>query len=254
MPYSDPTVDKNSVLGQDFKKVHKRLKNPDQLPPPEELDILFDITIVINIFVSVSRPRESSHGSSNATKDSGDISSRLQDKANGDTADTDKDKSLTVENLATLSSEVTISGDSGVESAATDATANAAAADTTADAATADTTADAAAPPVLLNGDGHSDEAVTTEETATAVPATTNGSEMEEEENKEEEKNMINPAYDGSMEEAEEEEDKTLERKMCEEMHNSEFKADMDLIEAIEEENSMKEAETVDSNLPQIST
>ena len=77
---------------------------------------------------------------------------------------------------------------------------------------------------------------------------------MEEEENKEEEKNMINPAYDGSMEEAEEEEDKTLERKMCEEMHNSEFKADMDLIEAIEEENSMKEAETVDSNLPQIST
>jgi hypothetical protein len=74
---------------------------------------------------------------------------------------------------------------------------------------------------------------------------------------KAEEKDVLNPAYEGSnstedcpMGEEEEEDDKTLERKLCEEMHNSEFKADMDLVEAMEEEESMKEAAVGDTGVP----
>jgi hypothetical protein len=74
---------------------------------------------------------------------------------------------------------------------------------------------------------------------------------------KAEDKDVLNPAYEGSnstedcpMGEEEEVDEKTLERKLCEEMHNSEFKADMDLVEAMEEEESMKEASAVGENNP----
>jgi len=65
--------------------------------------------------------------------------------------------------------------------------------------------------------------------------------------------NMVNPVYDGSAEDCpmEEEENKSLERKLCEEMHNSEFKADMDLIEAMEEEESRQEEAAIE-NLPEL--
>ncbi len=86
-----------------------------------------------------------------------------------------------------------------------------------------------------------------------------NGAEPEDdpEPAKAEDTDVLNPAYEGSnstedcpMGEEEEEDDKTLERKLCEEMHNSEFKADMDLVEAMEEEESMKEAAVGDTGIP----
>ncbi len=194
------------------------------------------------IFIPASRPRESSQSSG---KESARLSSpnRLHSAPNGDAVATERPlKTAALSSSSEVNSEVSIV-DGSVQ-----------------------TKTDAAPPlPVLVNGNGttgHEEETVdesndgvvaasSTEDDLMAAN-TTNGSALEEEDEQQQpekhEENMINPAYDGSSEDCrmeddddDEEEAKSLERKLCEEMHNSEFQADMDLIEALEEETLQQE-------------